>query len=98
MFSGYVPVTELSIAATVAAAEVDFSTTMVAGRLYVYVCDIASWIKQGTTPAASAADGSMYVPANTPIPVLGNNGTKLSTIRHGGADGKASLTPMQQAR
>lgn len=43
------------------------------------------------TPIASAADGSMYVPANTLITIDGTAGDSLSVIRASG-DGTASLT------
>lgn len=45
-------------------------------------------------PIASAASGSMYVPANTPIILDGRFGSNLSVIRDT-ADGSASLTRIQ---
>lgn len=41
-------------------------------------------------PQASAASGSMYVPANTPVILSGANGSNLSVIRNT-ADGDATL-------
>lgn len=48
--------------------------------------------EDGTDPVATAADGSMYVPAATQVILDGRNGTKVSVIRASG-DGVASLTP-----
>lgn len=42
-------------------------------------------------PPASAADGSMYVPANVQVILDGNYGPRLGVIRNS-ADGSASLT------
>lgn len=47
-----------------------------------------------SAPIATAADGSMYVPANTPVLIDGAGGDSLSVIRAAG-DGTASLTRMR---
>ena len=48
-----------------------------------------------THPPASAADGSMFVPAGVVITIDGNRGPQLGVIRNS-ADGNASLTRAQK--
>lgn len=69
-------------------------TPMVNGEAYLYTCSVASYIKQGATPTAAAADGSMYVPADFPVFIDGGEGAKLALIRVGGSDGVATLQKM----
>ena len=53
------------------------------------VADGAFTVSYG--PIASAASGSMFIPANVVMPISGYAGTNISVIRDT-ADGKASLT------
>jgi hypothetical protein len=76
----------------VGAASASMGLAMLPGKFYLYVANVDSWIAQGATPTASAAAGSMFVPAGLPILILGNNGADLATIEDVAA-GKASLTP-----
>ena len=64
--------------------------TMAPGQYFIYCANVASWIKQGAAPTASAAAGSLFVPANTPYFISGALGIKLAVIEDGSA-GKASL-------
>jgi streptogramin lyase len=80
----------------VGAASAQFAniTAMAAGQMFMFVSSTACWIKQGSNPTASAAPGSMYVPANTIVFISGANGVKLAVIQDA-AGGKASLTQVQ---
>jgi hypothetical protein len=69
-------------------------TTMVAAGLYVLTCDVDCYVKQGAAPTASAADGSMLVPAGMPLLIDGAQGAKLAVIRKGSADGVCTLQRM----
>lgn len=69
---------------------------MQAGVTYRFVANTDCFIKQGASPTATAADGSMFVPARDVVYLSGDNGAALSIIRDS-ADGKASLTPVQVA-
>lgn len=89
-----VPVTELSDVTAVAATAATSGLTMLAGVLYRFVANTDCFIKQGATPTATAADASMFVPSRVEVVLSGNNGAALSIIRDT-ADGKASLTPLQ---
>lgn len=63
-------------------------------RVYRFVASTSCWLATGANPTASAAAGSLYVPANTALLLDGAiNGAKVAVIRDA-ADGKASLTPM----
>lgn len=64
---------------------------MVAASYYLFISNTGCWIQQGANPTASAAPGSMFVPANTPIYVGGQTGAKLAVIQDA-LSGKASLT------
>jgi hypothetical protein len=85
------PVTSTSEALTVTSTAASFDTAMEAGGFYVFTCDVASWIAQGESPTATAADGSLYLPAGVSILLDGTAGAALSVIRASG-DGTASLT------
>lgn len=67
------------------------------GKEYEFVSTVACWIAQGATPVAAAADGSSYIPANTPKLVNGGNGVGLAVIRASG-DGDCTLTPVTIVR
>ena len=86
------PVTLLSETENVTAVSAAYAMALAPGRYYVFVSSTACWIKQGAAPTASAADGSMYVPAGVVVVLSGNDGVALAVIRDA-ADGKASLTP-----
>jgi streptogramin lyase len=77
----------------VTVASTSFTTTLVSGKLYRYICDVASWITQGSTPTATAGTGSMYVSAGQEVWVHGGYGGTLAALRAAG-DGKATLTPI----
>lgn len=86
-----VPVAGSSDFKAVAAAETDFDTTMAVTETFVFTCDTDCYIAQGAAPvAASAADGSMFVPAGQPVLIDGAQGAKLSVIRKA-VDGVATL-------
>lgn len=86
-----IPVAGTSDFQSVTSSEVDFDTTMASGEHYLFTCSTGCYLKQGAAPvAASAADGSMYVPAGLPVLIDGAQGAKLSVIRES-ADGVATL-------
>lgn len=87
------PIAATSDRQTVTSSSVQFDTTMTVKQLFIYTCDTDSYIKQGANPTASAADGSMFVPAGLPIVIDGFQGAKLATIRKS-ADGVATLQQM----
>lgn len=66
-------------------------TTMVVTGLYVFTCDVDCYVKQGATPTAAAADGSMLVPAGMPLLIDGAQGAELAVIRKGSSDGVCTL-------
>lgn len=69
-------------------------TAMAVNQYFLYSSNVASWIKQGSNPTASAAAGSMFVPAGYPVIICGADGAKLATIQDA-TGGKASLTPVR---
>ncbi len=88
-----VPIIDDSIAIDVAVASAVFALVLDGGKLYQFASTVACWIAQGATPTASAAAGSMYVPAGVVVQVHGGFGVGLAVIRSVG-DGKATLTPI----
>lgn len=91
-----IPIAGSSDLKVVAGTETDFDTAMAVTDLFVFTCDIDAYIAQGAAPvAASAADGSMFVPAGMPVVIDGAQGAKLSVIRKGAADGVATLQKMK---
>lgn len=84
------------LAVTDTAAPFDFGegAGMEERGIYSYACTVDSWIAQGETPVASAAAGSMFVPARTVVLIDAAQGENLSALREGGSSGKASLTKM----
>lgn len=91
-----VPLTKESISIAVIVTHVEFSTTMEANKIYMFVSTTNCWIKQDTTAGitalpATAAALSMFWPANKELFLEGRNGATLSVIRDT-ADGRASLT------
>lgn len=78
------------VAVNTPAASFSNINAMAADQYYMYTANVGSWIKQGAAPVASAAAGSLYVPANTPVLIDGGYGAVLSVI-YDGTIGKASL-------
>lgn len=83
------------VAVGAASAQFTNIVAMAAGQHYMFCSNIACWIKQGLNPTASAAPGSMYVPANVQVDIDGGVGIKLAVIQDA-AGGKASLTRMRK--
>lgn len=74
-----------------------FATELVSGKFYEYVNTEASWITQGASDpgvTASAASGSMFVPAGRAVILFGTYGNQVAAIRDT-ADGEATLTPLE---
>jgi hypothetical protein len=87
----YFPLSSSSDSTTVDGTSRTFSQTLANGQKYLFVSTTNCWLKQGTTPTASAADGSMFWPANTPLIIDGGVGPTLAVIQ-ATAGGTASLT------
>lgn len=91
------PDTSTSLEAAVSGTSARFGAAMAATQpgqqFWVFVANTACWIKQGATGSvvASAAAGSMYVPANTIVIIDAIGGADLAVIEDSAA-GKASLT------
>lgn len=76
---------------TVGVASVEFDTTLAADRAYVFAANTDCYVAQADTSAtASAADGSVFVPAGTPLYLHGRNGDKVAVIQDA-SGGTASL-------
>lgn len=90
------PITAMADSSTVTASSQQFGTitAMAVGQFFLFISSTNCWIKQGLNPTATAADGSMFVTANTPVFLRGDDGVKLAVIRDA-ADGTASLTPVR---
>lgn len=89
------PVTGTSELVAVVTASTAFTLVMNTNEFYMFMSTTTCFIKQSNgATAATAATGSMMVPANIPVRISGNNGSRLTVIRDA-ADGKASLTPAQ---
>lgn len=86
-----------SVTAAVGAASVELLLPMLPGKGYVFVSNIACWIKQGptTTVTATAGSGSSLIPAGVMVDIHGSNGNAIALIQDA-AGGKASLTPMDE--
>lgn len=85
-----VPVTGSALFSTVTASSQQLGA--MTDNRYLFASTVNCWILQGANPTATAADGSMFVPANTQIVIWGGMGAKLAVLRDGGSDGKCSLT------
>lgn len=90
------PITASSdeVAVIVTSAQFAVLTAMASDQWFIFCSTTDCWIKQAANPTASAAAGSMFVPAKTIIFINGVNGAKLAVIRDA-VDGKASLTPVK---
>lgn len=86
-----IPIPSTSARLAVGIASAQFSLVLADGSYYVYTATVGTWIAQGANPTASAAAGSMFVPANTLLTIAGLVGAKLAVIR-ASVDGDASLT------
>ena len=89
------PYTAGSDSTTVTVASAQFTLTLAATYVYLFVSSTNCWISQGANPTASAADANMFVPANVLVTIDGATGAKLAVIRDT-VDGKASLTPAKR--
>jgi hypothetical protein len=92
----FVPFTKESVLATVSGTAATFALVMVREQTYVFLANTDVFIKQDTAAAigatpATAASGSMFVPAGREVAVIGRNGDTLSVIQST-AGGRASLT------
>lgn len=85
------PDTSTSKTVTVDGTSQQFDLDMGANEFWMFVSATACYIAQGANPTASAADGSVYVPANVIIPINGRAGAKLAVIQ-AASGGLASLT------
>lgn len=79
----------------VGASSAAFTTVLVRDKAYRLVSSTACYVAQGTTPTAAAGAGAarLYVPANVPVDLSGNNGVAVAVIQ-ASAGGFASLTPL----
>jgi hypothetical protein len=85
------PIPSTSDSQAVSAVAATMSPTMAAAQFYLFISSTNCYILQGAAPTATAADGSMFVPAGVLLTLDGTAGAKLSVIRST-ADGIASLT------
>lgn len=67
---------------------------MVAGEKYRIVSTTNCWIKFGSNPTASAADGNIYLPANVPLYVVASGVNLVCAVIRDTADGTLSQTLM----
>lgn len=81
---------------TTGAASARFTSTMGSNEVWAFVCVQDAWIKQGGDAVdASAADGSVFVPAKTMVFVHSSGGAKLAVIQNTAA-GLASFCRVQR--
>lgn len=77
----------------VGAASAQNSTiAMTPAGSYLFMSDCSCYLQQGVSPTASAADGSMLVPAGVPLILQGRNGAKIAVIQSGAVGGNCSLS------
>ncbi len=76
----------------VGAVSAQAGTTMTVASEYLFMSDSSCYLAQGANPTASAADGSMLVPAGVPVLLQGRNGAKIAVIQSGATGGNCSLT------
>ncbi len=86
-----------SLFSTVLVGAQALATALETGKEYVFTSTTNCWIAQGATPTASAAAGSMFVPAGIPVILNGGRGVGVSVIRNT-ADGSCTLTPITIVR
>lgn len=65
----------------------------ITANLVMVTSDTTCWIKGGTNPTATAAAGSMRLPADTILPIGIRSGDKISVIRDT-ASGNLSIMPV----
>ncbi len=80
-----------SALATVGAASVLFATVMGGDEVWEFCSSTACFIQQGAAPVASAASGSIFVPAGARVLVFGGQGARLAVIQQT-AGGPATLS------
>ena len=85
------PLTSTSDSQAVGAVSAQFTPTMTADEVWMFISTTNCWIAQGANPTAAAADGNMFVPANVFVMISGRAGAKLAVIQ-ASAGGTASLT------
>lgn len=92
--STYAPVVGESVAQAVDATSHVVDLDLEAGRLYEFTSTVACWVSQGAAETvASAASGSMLVPALSRVVLSGGYGAEVAVIRASG-DGTSTLTPL----
>lgn len=82
-----------AVSAAISGTSATVSSSLVAGKSYIFCANTACWIKQGTgaqTAMASAAN-NVLVPAGIRVPVHGSNGDTLSVIQDA-SPGSCSLS------
>lgn len=89
------PVTNSSDSVAVDGTSRQFAPTMADGQTWRYCASVATWIAQSANPTATAADGSMFVPAGVEILIDGGAGAKLAVIQDS-VGGVATLTQVYQ--
>ncbi len=89
------PIPSTSEALAVDSSSTQFTLTLVTSppKQYTFVSTTNCWIAQGANPTASAASGSMFVPALYPVLIDGRHGAKLAVVRNT-ADGTSTLTEL----
>jgi hypothetical protein len=75
----------------VGAASAQFTKTMVEGSRYILTSTTAAWVAIGANPTAAKADGSFYLPANTPLVIMCRGAAVKVAILQDAAVGNASL-------
>lgn len=71
--------------------------TMIVGAQYVFICTVDCWIKVGSNPTASAADGNAFVPAKQPVWLCNHNGGGKVAVIRDSVDGTACLYRLEGA-
>lgn len=85
------PNTTASQSTAIGAAAANVATALVPGKRYEFTANTNCYIKQGSSPTATAGAGSMYVPAGRVVPIHGSRGAIISAIRDT-ADGRGVTT------
>lgn len=92
----FVPFTKESVTVAVAGTAASFALVMLPNLVYVFLANTDVFIKQDTAAGitsspATAASGSMFVPAGREVAIEGRRGDTLSVIQST-TGGRASLT------
>ncbi len=86
-----------AVYSTVLVGAAEITDTLTTGKLYVFTSTTNCWIAQGAAPTASAAAGSMFVPAGVAVLLNGGFGAAVSVIRNT-ADGACTIVPVSVVR